>query len=390
MTWLIHAARGVLDWSVERKMTVTLLLGFVLIPLSAFIVLQTGGQGAATRFLAMLLVASIILVVPAAKWLSHFVALRNIRALNAQCTLLKEGNYDRVDLPPAEREDHDFLKLQRNMHWMGYTIATREHKLQRAMADLARAQRQIGQSLEYASLIQTSFLPDREELRDYLPDHFLIWEQRDTVGGDAYWLRATDNGFFVGVIDCTGHGVPGAFMTLIVAALLDKAAADGTESPAEVLGRMNRLIKEALGQDGRDARSDDGMDCGLCHVRRGEPLVFAGARTPLYVLDGGEARMIKGDRCGLGYVRSAPDFAFTDVPVEAGPGARFYLATDGLTDQVGGELRIPFGKRRLLAFLERERETPLPVQGVDLLAEFKAWQGDEARRDDVTAIGFKL
>ncbi|MEF2232387.1 MAG: stage II sporulation protein E, partial [Pseudodesulfovibrio sp.] len=203
MSFWVNAARGVCDWSVERKMTITLLLGFVLIPLASFIVLQTGGEGAATRFLVVLLVAAIILVVPAAKWLSHFVALRSIRALNAQCTLLKEGNYDRVDLPPAEREGHDFLKLQRNMHWMGYTIATREHKLQRAMTDLARAQRQIGQSLDYASLIQTSFLPDRQDLHAFLPDHFLIWEQRDTVGGDAYWLRPTDNGFFVGVIDCT-------------------------------------------------------------------------------------------------------------------------------------------------------------------------------------------
>ncbi|MEF2232154.1 MAG: SpoIIE family protein phosphatase, partial [Pseudodesulfovibrio sp.] len=205
-----------------------------------------------------------------------------------------------------------------------------------------------------------------------------------------YWLRPTDNGFFVGVIDCTGHGVPGAFMTLIIAALLDKAAADGVESPAAVLGRMNRLIKDALGQNDRDARSDDGMDCGLCHVNRDGTLAFAGANTPLYVLDGDGARIVKGDRCGLGYVRSDPDFVFTDVPVPVAGGMRFYLATDGLVDQVGGELRIPFGKRRFTAFMERERETPLPAQGVDLLAELTAYQGDEARRDDVTVIGFKL
>ncbi|WP_419785945.1 PP2C family protein-serine/threonine phosphatase [Pseudodesulfovibrio sp.] len=390
MSVLINMVRGVCDWSVERKMTTVLLLGIVLPPLASFVVLETRGEASATRFLAMLSVGTIILFVPVAKWLSHFIALRSIRELNAQCQLLKEGNYEQVDLPPAEREGHDFLELQRNMHWMGYTIATREHKLQHAMDDLTRAQRQIGQSLKYASLIQKSFLPDRNDLRDFLPDHFLIWEQRDTVGGDAYWVRPTENGFFIGVIDCTGHGVPGAFMTLIVASLLDKAAGDGEESPAAVLGRMNRLIKDSLGQTNREAPSDDGMDCGLCHVSRNGPLFFAGANTPLYLLDREGARVIKGDRCGLGYVRSDPDFSFTDIPVSPSPDMRFYLASDGLTDQVGGDLRIPFGKRRFMTFMERERETPLSAQGVNLLAELAAYQGTEIRRDDVTVIGFKL
>ncbi|MCJ2163375.1 SpoIIE family protein phosphatase [Pseudodesulfovibrio sp. S3] len=323
--------------------------------------------------------------------MSHVVALRNIRELNEQCRLLKQGSYTQLDLPSADCDGHDFLTLKRNMHWMGHSIAVRELKLQKAMSDLAAAQHQVGQSLEYASLIQTSFLPNMVDLYDYIPDHFLIWAQRDTVGGDAYWLRTSLNGFFLGVIDCTGHGVPGAFMTLIVTALLEKASSDGVVSPAVILSRMNCLIKDALGQNDRDAKSDDGMDCALCYVNPVEgEVVFAGANSPLYVLDSTGPRCIKGDRCGLGYVRSSREFVFRDVVVPVTDRTRFYLTSDGLVDQVGGEGGFPFGKSRFMAFMEERRHAPIAAQGAEIMHVLKEYQGDESRRDDVTVLGFEL
>lgn len=383
-------ARTFLDWSVERKVILLLLAGIVVSPLATFVLLQSEGPARATDYLIILIVASLILFVPFAKWASHVLALRSIRELNDQCRLLKEGKWDLAPLPPDEADGHDFQTLKRNMHWMGHTLASRERKLRAAMKELASAHRRIGESLDYARLIQTSFLPDRAALFDYLPDHFLFWEQRDAVGGDAYWLKPAGDGFFLGVLDCTGHGVPGAFMTLIVASLLERAA-EGTASPAEVLGRMNRLIKEALGQDESGSRSDDGMDCSLCHIpSSGGGLVFAGANSPLYVQDGAGARMIRGDRCGLGYVRSDPAFLFTDVAVALPPGSRIFLASDGLTDQVGGERGFPYGKRRFLEFVEQRRGTPIAALGADLAAELQRYQGGESRRDDVTVIGFEL
>lgn len=380
-----------LNWSVQRKMTLLLFIIIVVFPLSTFILLQSRGVEQTTNYLIGLIVVSIIMLVPFSKWMSSFIALRSIKELNEQCRLLKGGHYTHIELPPAETEGYDFLTLKRNMHWMGYTIATRERRLQRAMSDLAHAHAQIGESLDYAHLIQTSFLPDKENLYDYIPNHFLIWEQRDVVGGDAYWLRPTDSGFFVGVVDCTGHGVPGAFMTLIVTALLDKAAADGTTSPAKILSRMNRLIKDALGQNDRDAKSDDGMDCVLCHVASdSRQLVFAGANSPLYLLSGAQAKRIKGDRCGLGYVRSDREFEFTDVAVEVPEGGRVYLASDGLLDQVGEERGFPFGNRRFMKFLEQGSCSPIAGQGIELAHTLKNFQGVEVRRDDVTVIGFEL
>lgn len=391
MSFMVGMLNSVLNWSVERKMVIMLMIGIVIFPLVSLVLLQSQGPQATTNFLVGLLAVSIITLVPFAKVMSHVVALRSIRELNAQCKLLKQGNYAHIDLPPSDKEGHDFLTLKRNMHWMGYTIATREQRLKSAMKDLAVAQRHIGESLDYASLIQTSFLPNREVLSEFLPEHFLIWSQRDKVGGDSYWFKKSGDGFFVGVIDCTGHGVPGAFMTLIVHSLLSKAVSGSSDSPAEILGRMNRLIKDALGQNGKGAVSDDGMDCTLCYVNPKEgTLTFSGANNPLYIVENGKVRAIKGDRCGLGYIRSPRDYSFTDVDVPVQQGMRIYMATDGIVDQIGGDKGFPFGKRRLMEFMELTNQLSLGEQGADLMRLFSAYQGDENRRDDVTVLGFEL
>ncbi len=392
MVFLKGILDAIFDWSVERKMVLVLFVSIVIFPLIALIVLQSRGMSVATNFIVIGLTVSIVLLVPLAKWMSYFVATRNIKDMNKIVTLIKEGDYSQIGLPTTSEVDEPaFMILKRNIQWMGHAIATRAQRLQKAMSELAVAQHQIGESLNYASLIQKSFLPNRDDLYAYLPEHFLLWRQRDTVGGDAYWFKEWGNGFFVGVIDCTGHGVPGAFMTLIVHSLLEKVVVDCSDSPAEVLGKMNRSIKDALGQNQKGAMSDDGMDCVLCHVNPDTGrMVFAGANNPLYIIDEDGARFIKGDRCGLGYVRSPRDFVFTDVEIELRKGRRIYMTTDGLVDQVGDTQRFPFGKGRFMRFMEESYNTPLGQQGSELERRLKSYQGEETRRDDVTVLGFEL
>lgn len=391
MSLLRGFLHSIMRWSVERKMIILLLSGIIVFPIASLFVLHSGGEQSAMNFLVGLIVVSIILLVPFSKGMSHILALRNIREINEDCQMLKEGNYSLVDLPSGEMDGHDFIQLKRNLHWMGYSLATREHRLQGTLSDLSSAQHQIRESLDYASLIQTSFLSGQELLTDWLPEHFLVWEQRDKVGGDFYWFKPWDNGLFIGIIDCTGHGVPGAFMTLIVQSLLDRAVEDCSGSPARVLGRMNRLIKDALGQNEKGAASDDGMDCVLCHIdMEAGNLVFAGANSPLFLVDENGAQCVKGDRCGLGYVRSPRDFVFTDVELPLVPRTRFYLTTDGLFDQVGGEKGFPFGRRRFGAFMEENYRMPIREQGNAFMHHLKEYQGCETRRDDVTMLGFEI
>lgn len=381
--------------NINMRYKINLLLAFstVFLPAVVLVLANTYGINEVNSLIAGYLAVCLILFLPLSNGLCHIMGLRSIRQLNDQCYKLKTGEYEfDSDLPPEQGEEHDFLRLKRNMHWMGYAIAVREQKLSAALEDLNAAQRQIVESIEYARLIQEAFLPARADLGRIFREHFLIWEQRDKVGGDSYWLKEGDSGVYVAVIDCTGHGIPGAFMTLIVHSLFEKAVEDAPEGdPAQVLERMNGLIKDALGQHSKQSVSDDGMDCALCHldVKR-EKLVFAGANNPLLYEKSGRVRTIKGDRCGLGYVRSDRDFRFANHELALEPGMRFYLFTDGLVDQIGGPNRLPFGRSRLAGVLAGSASGSFGSKGEEVVEALRSYQGGEDSRDDRTILGFMI
>lgn len=282
------------------------------------------------------------------------------------------------------------------------------NELLTAMADLqADRNRQVRESIDYASVIQKSFMrPSRAALAGFFGERFrLVWEPRDVVGGDCFFATPVDDGLLFLLMDCTGHGVPGALMTMIVMAFADHAAATvDASSPAEVLGTINRMVKGALdqyehrtspldaGMNGHVAveGSDDGMDAAALWISRdGRRVRFAGAHQGLLVLRaGGEALdAIDGDKHGVGYIRTPDRFGWTAHELELAPGDRLFLVSDGVIDQVGGPRRFAFGKRRLHAALLEGRVASLDDQIDHLWTRFMAWQGEERRRDDVTLFG---
>ncbi|MBF0188925.1 MAG: bacteriohemerythrin, partial [Magnetococcales bacterium] len=252
----------------------------------------------------------------------------------------------------------------------------------------------ISSSIQYASRIQRSILPPVDTVETLIPDSFVLWEPRDVVGGDMYWCRQWGDGFLVVLGDCTGHGVPGAFMTLIANGALNQAVRDiECGNPAALIGRMHSLIQRVLGQDKPGGESDDGLELGACFIdAERTSMVFAGARFPLLLLDKGKSDVIeqRGDRKGIGYRGIPQDYAFTNHTIEIKPGRRFYMTSDGLLDQVGGEKRRGYGKRRLKALLVGHADEPLAKQGLMLSETLVAWQDGETRRDDVSVIGFSL
>jgi serine phosphatase RsbU (regulator of sigma subunit) len=272
--------------------------------------------------------------------------------------------------------------------------------LVRALSDLqVEKNRLVTESIDYASVIQRSFLSNsRERMATHLDDHFLTWQPRDVVGGDCYYFARHGSLMFVAIIDCTGHGVPGAFMTLIAASLLEQAVGGADlRDPAAVLQRLNRLIKSALRQEGAAgdlaARSDDGLDAAFfCLDATTMSLTFAGAKTPLFKITGasGGVEVLDGNRKGVGYVATPMDQAWVNQTVAVAPGDAFYCTTDGIIDQPGGPRRIAFGKKRLAETLAAHHALPMPAQEAELLRIFGNHQGDEARRDDVTMIGFRV
>jgi PAS domain S-box-containing protein len=248
----------------------------------------------------------------------------------------------------------------------------------------------ILQSLRYASRIQSAILPAREELASVTADHFLIWEPRDIVGGDFFWFQPTDDGYFIIVGDCTGHGVPGAFMTLIAWGMLDRSltAAQGNK-PSLVLAGLHRGVQSLLGQDRESGETDDGLEAGVCFINPSKrELIFAGARFSLWKSGADDVIEIKGNRNGLGYRRFPPEAAFTDLRLSLDGGDAFYLTTDGLIDQIGGSEGRSFGKRRFRELLEHNRGAPMQQQSEFLRQKFNEFQGKEKRRDDVTVLGF--
>jgi PAS domain S-box-containing protein len=248
----------------------------------------------------------------------------------------------------------------------------------------------ILQSLRYASRIQSAILPAREELASVTADHFLIWEPRDIVGGDFFWFQPTDDGYFIIVGDCTGHGVPGAFMTLIAWGMLDRSltAAQGNK-PSLVLAGLHRGVQSLLGQDRESGETDDGLEAGVCFINPSKrEMIFAGARFSLWKSGAEDVIEIKGDRNGLGYRRFPREAAFTDLRFSLDGGDAFYLTTDGLIDQIGGSEGRSFGKRRFRELLEHNRGAPMQEQSEFLRQKFNEFQGKEKRRDDITVLGF--
>jgi serine phosphatase RsbU (regulator of sigma subunit) len=256
----------------------------------------------------------------------------------------------------------------------------------------AEKNRQMMQSIEYASVIQRAMLrASREALSSTLGDAALLWEPRDVVGGDFYHFCAYADGWFGAIADCTGHGVPGAFMTLIASSSLTQALAQlGPGDPASLLSAVNRSVKEQLGQvNGLDGtpESDDGLDAAFFWFDNATRILsFAGARMALHVLrpDAEQLETLAGQRMGVGYVDSHFDYQWSVSRVPMQPGSLMFIATDGLIDQIGGPKRIAFGKRKAFETIIAHRSQPSIAICEALQAALAVWQGEQTRRDDLT------
>lgn len=275
--------------------------------------------------------------------------------------------------------------------------------LLKAMSDIeAEKTRQLLSSIDYASAIQQSNLrSSNQELQAVMPSASLTWLPRDVVGGDCYFFRATKNGIFGAIVDCTGHGVPGAFMTLIALSYLENAVLSGADEPdpAAVLSGLNRYIKKVLGQRGEEKKpgslaadkSDDGMDAFMFVLtEQGHALHYAGARLELALVQpqAEEVSLFEGDRMGVGYSDTPDDFSFRAHHVRLPAGYLAFITTDGVIDQIGGPKDIAHGRRRLYQMLADERALTPDAFSTLLLARFAEWQGQQRRRDDVCFFAF--
>ncbi len=271
--------------------------------------------------------------------------------------------------------------------------------MERAKTEIEEIHKHTRESIEYASLIQGALIPDNKAFRNYFQDYFAIWHPKDTIGGDIYLFEELrdKNECLLMVIDCTGHGVPGAFVTMLVKAIERQITSkinhnpDEVVSPAKILSIFNKNMKQLLKQEDIDSISNAGFDGGIIYYNKKDKIIkFAGAETPLFYVEDNELKMIKGNRYSVGYKKCTMDYEYKEHTIEVKEGMQFYLTTDGYLDQNGGEKSFPFGKKAFKKIIEEYHNETMADQQEIFLNKLDEYQGNEETNDDVTLVGFKI
>ncbi|WP_019569914.1 biofilm regulation protein phosphatase SiaA [Thioalkalivibrio sp. ALE11] len=325
------------------------------------------------------------------------VILRPLRQLSHSARAMADGDYA-VSLPSPGRDEvgdltraFDSMATQIRHHTeeLEDKVSQRTRELEDANRAMAATQKKINDSIDYAGLIQRALLPD-SQLRNTLgQDHFVLWHPRDGVGGDFYLFRAEEGRYLIGVVDCAGHGVPGALMTMLARAAFDDAMnRRGLDSPAGLLHHADDVLREMVRQSEMPSSVATNLDAGLVLVEPREGrLRFAGARIGLYWSDGDAVEELGGGRRALCDRRKGE---YEDQEVVTAPGRTWYMVTDGYLDQAGGELGFGFGNERFAELLQRHAGLPMAEQARAIEAALSEYQGEYQQRDDITVLAFRV
>lgn len=287
-----------------------------------------------------------------------------------------------------------------------YRLKSKAHKqLEKAHSELQLSRemleehnRRITDSIDYARKIQESILPDESKMKKAFGDYFVIFKPREAVSGDFYWLRPIDDKVLFAVVDCTGHGVPGAFMSMIGFSILDRVVDEyHILNPAQILEHVNRETRKLLQQDSKSIETADGMEVCLCLIdNKNKKVAFAGARRPLYVVKKSlsntkepEFIEIKGDWKSIGGTLKEDTGTFTSHEFDIKGPTLIYFTSDGFTDQQNPQGK-KYGTRRLGQFIQSIASLDIAQQEKRLLEELQNYQEDQEQQDDITIAGIRL
>jgi phosphoserine phosphatase RsbU/P len=251
--------------------------------------------------------------------------------------------------------------------------------------------KEITCSLQYASRIQHALLPPNEELKKLLSSYFVLSKPRDIVSGDYYWLASKNDKVIIAVADCTGHGVPGAFMSILGVSFLNEIVNKAVTIRAnEILNQLCGQVIKSLHQTGKDDEARDGMEMALCAIDFSKnKLQYSGAFRPLYLIRDGELKEFKGDTMPIG-IYEEEDQSFTNTEMMFKKDDIIYLFTDGYVDQFGGPERKKFMSENFKKLLNDIHNKPMPEQKKALEKKFEEWRGEVDQVDDILIVGIKM
>lgn len=282
-------------------------------------------------------------------------------------------------------------RLEKEKRILENKVDERTKELQVAHNKLSFAYQDIKDSIQYAKQIQDAILPLPDDLKKVLPDSFIFFKPRDVVSGDFYWFNIKKEGTFFAAVDCTGHGVPGAFMSMIGNTLLNEIInKQNITEPASILTLLNDEVRKALKQDREMVDSKDGMDLALCSLKN-NILQYSGARRPLYIIrNNGSFEEIKGDKMSIGGMQLEEKTIFTNHNIKLEKGDAIYIFSDGYVDQFGGERGKKFTSKRLQELLMNVSKLPMSEQFKKITDNLTAWTGNVEQIDDILVIGIRV
>ncbi|WP_243311265.1 SpoIIE family protein phosphatase [Fundidesulfovibrio agrisoli] len=351
-----------------------------------------------------LLVLSLLAVIVMVGWLLGRIVIGPLARLNRASLEVAQGRYD-VTLP-VDRNDEigqltqsfnamtaKVLDYTQNLEQM---VLGRTAELSEANDHLRESRQRIMESLRYARTIQQSILPRPALMDRAFASHMSLYLPRDIVGGDLIYLRRFEGLSVAALMDCTGHGVPGAFMTMTAHSVLNHVL-DTLDSrdPARILSRFDGVLRETLGlHETGEGSLDCGLDMALCVIHRdgtgGGRVLFAGAGLPLYRLRGGVLTEIKGDRRRLGYRGEFKEYAYTTHEFSDCAGDVYYAVTDGFLDEGGGDKGYCFGPERFREMILAHAGAPLKRQAEAFEHALALYRGARKQRDDIAMLGFSI
>ncbi|MBD3638319.1 MAG: SpoIIE family protein phosphatase [Crocinitomicaceae bacterium] len=282
------------------------------------------------------------------------------------------------------------LQLKRKNQWLEGVVAERTKEIREKNAVLKHQKQEIEDSINYAQRIQEAILPLENEMKHWLPHSFVLFRPKDIVSGDFYWFAEKEGKLVFICADCTGHGVPGAFMSMIGSDRLNIIVGERKiMNPGGILSELNRAIKKSLKQDGQSGSTKDGMDAAICTVDlKKKELRYSGANRPLWIVENGEIEEIKATKVAV--AGFTPDSqVFEEHVITLKPGMKFYMTSDGYADQFGGDkgkkLKVKTMKKFILEVCDKDFE----AQKDELENNLIDWMEGYEQIDDVCVIGFE-
>ncbi|MBI4647312.1 MAG: SpoIIE family protein phosphatase [Bacteroidia bacterium] len=313
--------------------------------------------------------------------------IKKIIAIDTDITKLKEAEAEIL------KQHHEILERNEEIEQQKEEIQSQAEQLEISNRSLVRRNKQIMDSIVYAERIQKAIIPESEFISRFLPEHFILFKPRDIVSGDFYWIKNIKDKLFLAIADCTGHGVPGAFMSIIGNNLLEQITSSrrNIESAANILDRMKEMLEKKLLSYSKETEIDDGLEIALCIIDKEKRILeFAGAIQPLIMVRDNKLFEFKGDNISIGKSLIKKEIHFSNQQIELRHGDTFYMFSDGYMDQFGGEKGQKYYYTNFRKLLLEINSNDIKQQKEILDDTIRRWMYGESQLDDILVFGFKV